>query len=314
MENLKLETVNMNHAGFINNLMNDSTIKIVLHEPETNLDDWINAIHEWQNDLDEEDYIILNNNEPIGWIAINGLLSTNQSVYLKMLVLKTNYQNKGIGTFVLKSIIKYLKERNYQSILLYTDKSNVKAQKCYKKCGFKVIDSIIEQMSDQSYVERYSMKLDLIEKEKIRDILIVDFTQEIFQNAFKLYFKELGIDVKNWDALFQEMSEERDNKVYIRMDNDEIVGFIMFKSEQLSNWFFEENFGFIREFWVAEKYRKNGHGSHLLKLAEDYFRENKIFKIILTTDTAKQFYETQGYHLDKAYIAKNEDEVFVKNL
>ena len=207
-----------------------------------------------------------------------------------------------------------MKERNYKSILLYTDKANVKAQKCYKKCGFKIVDSIIERMSDQSYVERYLMKLDLIEREKIGDILITDFTQEIFQNAFKLYFKELGIDVKNWDALFQEMSEESGNKVYIRMDNDLIVGFIMFKIEQLSNWFFEENFGFIREFWVSEKYRKNGHGSRLLKLAEDYFIENGIHKIILTTDTAKQFYETHGYYLDKAYNAKNEDEVFVKNL
>lgn len=148
----------------------------------------------------------------------------------------------------------------------------------------------------------------------MRDILITDFTQEIFQNAFKLYFKELGIDVKNWDTLFQEMSEEGGNNVYIKMDNEEIVGFIMFKSEQLSNWFFEEKIGFVREFWIAEKYRKNGYGSHLLKLAEDYFRENGIYKIILTTDTAKQFYVNHGYRLDKAYIAKNEDEVFVKNL
>lgn len=148
----------------------------------------------------------------------------------------------------------------------------------------------------------------------MRDILIKDFMQDIFQNAFKLYFKELGIDVKNWDALFKEMSEEGGNNVYIKMDNEEIVGFIMFKSEQLSNWFFEEKIGFVREFWIAEKYRKNGYGSHLLKLAEDYFRENGIYKIILTTDTAKQFYVNHGYRLDKAYIAKNEDEVFVKNL
>lgn len=148
----------------------------------------------------------------------------------------------------------------------------------------------------------------------MRDILITDFMQDIFQNAFKLYFKELGIDIKNWDALFKEMSEEGGNNVYIKMDNEEIVGFIMFKSEQLSNWFFEEKFGFVREFWIAEKYRKNGYGSHLLKLVEDYFRENGIYKVVLTTDTAKQFYEAHGYHLDKAYVAKNEDEVFVKNL
>ena len=148
----------------------------------------------------------------------------------------------------------------------------------------------------------------------MKDILITDFTQEIFQNAFKLYFKELGIEVKNWDALFKEMNEEDGNYVFIKMHNDEIVGFIMFKMEQLSNWFFEEKFGFVREFWIAEKYRKNGHGSQLLKLVENHFREKGIYKVILTTDIAKQFYEAHGYYLDKAYVAKNEDEVFVKNL
>lgn len=163
MENLKLETVNLNHAKFLNYLMNDSMIKTALHEIETNLDDWKNAIYDWQNDLDEEGYIITDNNKPIGWVAINGLLSTDYNVYLKMLVLEPSYHNKGIGMFVLNAIIKDLKDRKYKSILLYTDKTNVKAQKCYKKCGFKIIESMIEQMSDQSYVERYLMKIDLIE-------------------------------------------------------------------------------------------------------------------------------------------------------
>ena len=31
----------------------------------------------------------------------------------------------------------------------------------------------------------------------MRDILVADFSQDLFQNAFKLYFKELGIEVKN---------------------------------------------------------------------------------------------------------------------
>ena len=149
----------------------------------------------------------------------------------------------------------------------------------------------------------------------MRDILISNFSQEIFQNAFKLYFAELGIEVKNWDGLFYEMNEEDGNKAYVRMDEAEaIVGFIMFKIEKLSNWFFEENLGFIREFWIAEEQRNNGHGSHLLELAETYFKGNGICKAILTTDTAERFYDAHGYYKDKAYVAKNEDDVYVKSL
>ena len=152
-------------------------------------------------------------------------------------------------------------------------------------------------------------------EEIMRDILVADFSQDLFQNAFKLYFKELGIEVKNWDALFNEMTAEGGNKAYIRMDDENtIIGFIMFKIELLSNWFFEEKVGFIREFWIAEEKRNNGHGSHLLRIAEEYFKENGLYKSILTTNTAEHFYESHGYYKDKAYVAKNEDEVFVKFL
>ena len=149
----------------------------------------------------------------------------------------------------------------------------------------------------------------------MRDILIADFTQDLFQNAFKLYFNELGIVVNDWDALFNEITAEDGNKAYIRIDDDDkIIGFIMFKTEILSNWFFEEKVGFIREFWIAREKRNNGHGSHLLRIAEEFFKENGLYKSILTTNTAEHFYEAHGYYKDKAYAAKNEDEVFVKLL
>ncbi len=149
----------------------------------------------------------------------------------------------------------------------------------------------------------------------MRDILIADFSQDLFQNAFKLYFKELGIEVKNWDALFNELTAEGGNKAYIRMsDDDIIIGFIIFKIERLTNWFFEEKIGFIREFWIAEENRGNGHGSHLLRITEEYFKVKGLHRSILTTNTAENFYEAHGYYKDKAYVAKNEDAVFVKKL
>ena len=86
------------------------------------------------------------------------------------------------------------------------------------------------------------------------------------------------------------------------------------ENEIITNWFFEEKVGFIREFWISKGMRSNGHGSHLLKLVEDYFKEDGIHKSILTTNTAEKFYESHGYRKDKSYSAKNNDEVFVKLL
>ena len=111
------------------------------------------------------------------------------------------------------------------------------------------------------------------------------------------------------------MNDEKDNKAYVRIaENNNIVGFIQFKPITLSNWFFEEKLGFIREFWIAPQHRSQGHGAELLRIAEEFFGQNDIRKAILTTDTAERFYEKNGYRKDNAFTAANQDEVFVKNL
>ena len=149
----------------------------------------------------------------------------------------------------------------------------------------------------------------------MQDMLITDFSTPVFQNAFRKYFAELGINVQDWDGLFREMTFEGGNRAFVRMDaNETVVGFIMFKNEKLSNWFFEENIGFIREFWVCEEFRNNGHGSCLLRLAEEYFLGNGIRKAVLTTATAERFYEKHSYFRDDSYTAKNGDAVFIKHL
>ena len=40
---------------------------------------------------------------------------------------------------------------------------------------------------------------------KYTDVLIDDFKDARFQKAFRQYFTELGMNIKNWDALFAEM-------------------------------------------------------------------------------------------------------------
>ena len=148
-----------------------------------------------------------------------------------------------------------------------------------------------------------------------RDVLITDHTEPLFAEAFKLYFGELGISVEDWDGLFAEMNGAEGTRSYVRyIGNGEVVGFIQFVAVELENWFFRERLGFIREFWVSGEYRGMGHGSELLGLAERYFADNGIRKVILTTGTAPEFYEAKGYKKDGSFTAKNKDNVFVKEI
>ena len=154
--------------------------------------------------------------------------------------------------------------------------------------------------------------------EDYRDVLITDFTDPVFQAAFKQYFGELGINVKDWDGLFQEMNTESEgekNAAYVRMAADgSAIGFIQFVLIRFTSWFFGETAGFIREFWVAEAFRNQGNGADLLALAEKHFLERGIYTTILTTDTAERFYERHGYVRAHGCEAKNKDEVFAKRM
>lgn len=148
---------------------------------------------------------------------------------------------------------------------------------------------------------------------KTTDILISDFSDPKFKNAFQIYFAELGIQVKDWDGLFREMNEGGENRAWLRLrENGDVVGFIQFIPIAFSSWFFEETRGFIREFWIRKEFRGQGHGSALLDLAESYFIEQGIKTLILTTDTAPDFYRSRGYEKDETIVAKNKDDVFVK--
>ena len=149
----------------------------------------------------------------------------------------------------------------------------------------------------------------------MRDILICDFNNFDFQNMFKSYFGELGVSVSNWSRLFKAMNDENRNFAFIRYDEiGNPIGFIQFTVITFSSWFFEAKAGFIREFWVNGECRNLGHGSGLLRCAEEYFISNGIYKSILTTDTAEKFYLRHGYVKDVDITAKNEDDVYVKSL
>ena len=149
----------------------------------------------------------------------------------------------------------------------------------------------------------------------MKDILISDFKNIDFQNMFKSYFDELGVKVSDWNRLFKAMNDENRNLAYIRYDESSSpIGFIQFTVITFSSGFFEAKAGFIREFWVNGNCRNLGHGSELLRLAEEYFISKGIYKSILTTYTAEKFYLRHGYVKDVDITAKNEYDVYIKLL
>ena len=151
--------------------------------------------------------------------------------------------------------------------------------------------------------------------EHYTDTLIRDFSDLRFQAAFQRYFAELGLAVRDWDGLWREMDAEGDNAAFLRTRPDgAAVGFIQFRPTLFTSWFFEETYGFIREFWIDPALRGQGHGTALLAMAEAYFLDHRMYTAILTTDTAPEFYARHGYMRAIGCRAKNGDNVYVKRL
>ena len=157
-ENIHIRPVNEKDAAFLNSLMNCPSVLQVLNEVPSELRDWMGAIKEWLNDDDEEDFIVVHRNISIGWLGVNGLLNEDRKAYLKMAVLLTDHQGLGFGTWAIQELMCYLRQRGVKKLALYTDRDNHMAQACYRKCGFRVIESLTETMSNGKTIPRFMME------------------------------------------------------------------------------------------------------------------------------------------------------------
>lgn len=144
------------------------------------------------------------------------------------------------------------------------------------------------------------------------DKIIRDYDDQAFQRAFRAYFAEMGIQVSNWEGLFVQMTDEGDPTMLRVDESGAVMGFIQLSRIEMTSWFFEDRYGFIREFWVAPEHRNQGHGAALLAQAEAFFAKQGVTKMILTTDTAGPFYIKHGYRRDDGIVAKNHAPVYVK--
>ena len=109
-------------------------------------------------------------------------------------------------------------------------------------------------------------------------------------------------------------AEERDHAYVLRDEDDAVAGFIQFTDMAMDSWFFTAKCGFIREFWIRADLRRQGHGSELLRQAEEWLNQQGCLCTLLTTDTAPDFYRKHGYVREDGIEARNKDAVFLKRL
>ncbi len=111
--------------------------------------------------------------------------------------------------------------------------------------------------------------------------------------------KDLGYNCElvNLSKRVEEMMNRDNYQIFVACDGDKVVGFI----GCVNYLAFElENEGMkIIGLAVSKEYRRNGIGTALLKVAENYAKENNIEVVLLNSGLqrtyAHAFYESQGY-------------------
>ena len=93
-------------------------------------------------DLENEyfSYFVLKdktNKNIVGYIATSHVYDTMDIISI---VIKKDYQRLGLASYLLNYIINFAKEKNISNILLEVRKSNIPAQRLYKKFNFKKIN------------------------------------------------------------------------------------------------------------------------------------------------------------------------------
>lgn len=146
------------------------------------------------------------------------------------------------------------------------------------------------------------------------DVVVNQYQDEVFQEAFKRYFGELGVKVTRWGELFAEMSEGPHWSILRKDGAGKVIGFLMYRVVEDENAFFSSRLGFIEEFWVAPEVRSQGHGGQLFQQAEAALKEAGCAYVLLTTETAEKFYLRRGYAHQPGIRAKNSQRVFAKVL
>ncbi len=100
----------------------------------------------------------------------------------------------------------------------------------------------------------------------------------------------------------------------VLIDNNEIVGFCVFKVENLKKY--PEIYPWISDVMIIPKYRGQGYGKKLIDLGAETLKELGYKTIYIWTDQAPDFYKKLGFKY-KQKVEKNEGgfgELFYKEI
>lgn len=110
---------------------------------------------------------------------------------------------------------------------------------------------------------------------------MIEFKEELnLDLCMDLWNQEMGFIYPITKSLYdQNVTNYNQKKVFVAYKDDVLVGFVIAKKYENEDLMSYNNLGFISLIYVAKKHRKQGIGSSLLRLAEEYLKDKTTINI-----------------------------------
>ena len=155
-EKISFDVLEEKDIRFLSELLNNESILAALHNEKLSYDEWLDVYRKyWKNDTDEKHFIMFWEDNPAGWLKINGL-DGNDTAWLSMLAVAPEYQHNGFGTKAVSFFEEYISDRGFSSVGINTTEDNSAAQNLYKKCGYEITERSESVMGDGSKMMSYT--------------------------------------------------------------------------------------------------------------------------------------------------------------
>ncbi len=100
------------------------------------------------------------NNRVEGSIAIDGINAAGDGAHLRWFILSQETRNRGIGNRLMEEAVSFCKEKNYETVYLWTFEGLHPARHLYEKFGFRLVKQLEGMQWGNKVVEqKFELKL-----------------------------------------------------------------------------------------------------------------------------------------------------------
>lgn len=144
--------------------------------------------------------------------------------------------------------------------------------------------------------------------------LIPAYMKELDNNAGRMYRPEWA---PKWAKSMIDIQGDSDRHLELCYSNEDLVGFLYGKRDHKEHrGYVRPGWGYIMEFYVLPKYRRNGYGKLMYTRLESLFKKDGVKRMYLTSDpvTGQPFWEAMGFINTGEISSENHLIIYEKNI